>query len=104
MIRVAAWGCVSAKLARGQGVLIESALAQQEIKTFITTILIHNPDYPLADDEALITSGLIDPMDLGKLTAFIEETFGVLIEEEEFTTEHIDTLQEITTIVHARLA
>ena len=83
--------------------MIEESLIKGDIRDFITTNLIHNPDYPLGDDEPLLTGDLIDTYALVELAEFIEEAFGVPIDEAELTTENIDTLNDIVDLIQSRL-
>jgi acyl carrier protein len=57
--------------------------------------MMSSPDYPLADDEPIITGGLIDSFSLVQLALFIEETFGVELPDPELTVENMDTLDLI---------
>ena len=84
--------------------MLDNPLLKTRIRTFITINLIHDISYPLADDEALITGDLIDMASLADLAVFIEETFGVTIDEDELTNENIDTLNDITRLIQSRLA
>lgn len=84
--------------------MIEGSIAREQVKSFITISLIHDPDYPLEDDEPLISGGLIDLASLEELAQFIEETFGVHIDGAELTTEHIDTLSDIIELLEDRLS
>ncbi len=83
--------------------MIEVPSSRERLRAFITTWLIHDADYPLADDETLITGGLIDLASLDELALFIEENYGVHIDEDELTTENIDTLDDIIEMLTSRL-
>ena len=66
-----------------------------KLKSFISEELIRDPQYPLADDEPLITGGLIDSFSLAQLGVFIEQAFGVYIPDTDLTVEKMDTLQQM---------
>lgn len=83
--------------------MLEGSEAKEALRSFITLTLIHNPDYPLDDDEPLLTGGLIDLASLEELAEYIEESFGVHIDEAELSTENVDTLQDIIDLVQSRL-
>ena len=71
-------------------------MTRQEIadrlRTFIRTELIRNDTIRIADDEPLITGGLIDSFSLAYVGVFIEVTFGVFIPDTELTVENMDTI------------
>ncbi|MFC1961225.1 hypothetical protein ACFLYO_11025 [Chloroflexota bacterium] len=84
--------------------MLDGSTAKEVVRDYITRTLIHDPAYPLADDEPLLSSHLIDQAALVDLAAFIEETFGVHIDDAELTTENIETLSALITLLQSRLA
>lgn len=65
------------------------------LRSFITRDLIRDPDYPLTDDEGVITGGMMDSFALAELGVFVEQTFGVYIPDPELTVEKLNTLDQI---------
>ena len=55
--------------------------------------------YPLAEDEPLISGGIITSFFMVQLALFIEEEFGVHISDAELTVEHLDTLRQMTDLI-----
>lgn len=74
----------------------------EALRQYITTELMRDPDYPLKNDEALISGGLIDSFSLVELQIFIEAEFGVHIEDTELTADAIDNVNDIITLIEAR--
>jgi acyl carrier protein len=75
---------------------------RDELRTFITTELMRDPGYQLRDDEALISGGLIDSFSLVELQLFIEQQFGVFIDDTELTADAIDNMNDIIALIEAR--
>lgn len=75
---------------------------RDELRDFITAELMRDPDYPLKDDEPLISGGLIDSFSLVELQIFIEQHFGVHIEDTELTVDAIDNMDDIVALIEAR--
>jgi acyl carrier protein len=75
---------------------------KDQLTVFITTQILKDPNRALADDEALISSGLIDSFSLVDLALFVEDTFGVRIEDSELTSDVFDTLSELASLVEKR--
>jgi acyl carrier protein len=73
------------------------------LKQYICTDLLRRPDYPLGDDEALISGGLIDSHALVQLSIFVESTFAIVIPDEDFSVAHMDTLNLICSRVDQAL-
>jgi acyl carrier protein len=61
-----------------------------------------DPGYQLRDDEALISGGLIDSFSLVELQLFIEQQFGVFIDDTELTADAIDNMNDIIALIEAR--
>jgi acyl carrier protein len=72
------------------------------LSTFITTQILKQPGRTLADDQKLISSGLIDSFSLVDLSIFIEETFNVRIEDTELNADTFDTLVELSDLIRQR--
>jgi acyl carrier protein len=72
---------------------------QDVLRQFITSEIMNDPDYQLADDEPLITGGLIDSFSLVNVQLFIEEKFGVLIPDINMTVETANTLNDIVKLI-----
>lgn len=74
-----------------------------KLREFITTELMRDPEYPLQDNEPLISGGLIDSFSLVELQLFIDKEFGIHIEDTELTTEAIDAVNDLAVLIEARL-
>lgn len=78
---------------------ISAALAD-----FITSEILSQPGRNIAGDEKLISSGLIDSLSLVDIALFVEENYGVIIEDTELNAETFDTLGELEEIIQSRRA
>lgn len=68
---------------------------REQLRAYITRELIRDPDYRLADDEGIITGGLIDSFALAELGVYIESAFDVYIPDPDLTVAKMDTLDQI---------
>lgn len=66
-----------------------------KLKQFICKEILNNADYPLKDDEALITSGLMDSFSLAQVGVFAELEFNVYIPDPELTVDRMNTLNDM---------
>lgn len=76
---------------------------KEKLAEFIKRDMIHNPKYPLKDDEPLITGGLVDSFSLVELALFIEDEFKVHFDDSELTASNMDTLKQILANIEAKL-
>ena len=76
---------------------MNKAEIKEKLRAFICTELLGRPDFPLADDEALITGGFIDSFSLVQIGVFIEKAFETYILDTDLTVENMDTLEKMAT-------
>lgn len=72
---------------------------KEKIKEFIVTEILKDPGRTLADDEALISSGLIDSFSLVDLALYIEDTFGVRVEDTDLSAAVFDNISELIALI-----
>lgn len=68
---------------------------RDSIRQYILQELIRDPDYPLRDDEGIITSGLMDSFALAELAVYIETAFSIYIPDPDLTVEKMDSINQI---------
>jgi len=77
-----------------------------EIKTklekYILTVIMKQPDREISSEAALISSGVIDSFNLVDLALFIEDEFGVHIEDSELNASTFDNLNQLTDLIISR--
>jgi len=74
-----------------------------DLSLYIATKIIKQPERKIAPSEPLITGGLVDSFSLVDLALYIEDTFGVHIDDTELNAETFDTLEQLVTLVQQRL-
>lgn len=73
-----------------------------QLAAYITKDILKQPNRTLTPTDALISSGLVDSFHLVDLALFIEDTFGVRIDDTELTVETFDTLGQLAEVVRSR--
>ncbi len=74
----------------------------ETIASFISREILKDPARKLGMDELLISSGLIDSFSLVDLALFIEDQFGVRIEDTDLNVDTFDSLTELSALVERR--
>jgi acyl carrier protein len=74
----------------------------QGLEKQIASQILKQPNRAIAPDEPLISSGLIDSFSLMDLALFVEDTFGVRIEDTELNADTFDSLSQLATLIHSR--
>jgi len=72
------------------------------LEKYIATQVLKQPNRKIAHDEALISSGLIDSFSLMDLALFVEDSFGVRIEDTELNAETFDNLTQLVALIESR--
>lgn len=72
------------------------------LAAFIAANILKQPKRLIQPTEALISSGLINSFSLVDLGLFVEETFGVRIDDTELNAETFDTLEQLAALIQTR--
>ena len=75
-----------------------------EIEKYIAAQILKQPGRKIRVDESLISSGLIDSFSLMDLALFVEDTFGVRIEDTELNSNTFDNLTQLASLIESRRA
>ena len=73
-----------------------------QLSEFIKTTILKQPNRAIEPGEALISSGLIDSFSLMDLALFVEDTFGVRIEDTELNAGTFDNLTQLASLIESR--
>lgn len=72
------------------------------LEKFIATQILKQPNRKIPADEPLLSSGLIDSFSLMDLALFVEDTFGVRIEDTELNPNTFDNLSQLAALIESR--
>ena len=73
-----------------------------QLSTFIATTILKQPNRSIGHSESLISTGLIDSFSLMDLALFVEDTFGVRIEDTELNADTYDNLTQLVSLIESR--
>lgn len=75
-----------------------------ELTRYIAGEILKDSARVVMDDEPLISSGLIDSFSLVDLALYVEDTYGVRIEDTELTSVVFDTVEQLAELISRRRA
>jgi acyl carrier protein len=75
---------------------------QSVISTYVSTSILKQPKRTISNHEPLISSGLIDSFSLVDLALFIEDNFGVHMDDTELNAQTFDTLDQLANLIQSR--
>ncbi len=74
------------------------------LETYISSKILKQAGRSIAPEAPLISSGMIDSFHLVDLALFVEDTFGVRIEDTELNAQAFDSLRELAALIQSRQA
>ena len=74
----------------------------QKLSQYISTQILKQPKRQIAPDEALISGGLVDSFSLVDLALYVEDTFGVHLDDTELNADSFDTMAQLAAIIRSR--
>ena len=72
------------------------------LSNYISSQILKQPKRVILPDEKIISSGLIDSFHLVDLSMFVEDTYGVRIDDTELTANCFDTLTQLAVLISQR--
>jgi len=73
-----------------------------KLATFLANDILKQSNRAIAPDEPMISSGLIDSFSLMDVALFVEDNFGVHIEDTELNKETFDNLTQLVALIESR--
>ncbi|MEP7135610.1 MAG: acyl carrier protein [Chloroflexota bacterium] len=73
-----------------------------QLAGFIAAKILKQPNRVITADESLISSGLIDSFSLMDVALYVEDTFGVRIEDTELNADTFDNLTQLAALIESR--
>lgn len=77
--------------------------AGSRIRQFIRAEILFDEDPSALADDTVLLEGAMDSLGLMQLVAFLEEEFGIEIDEADVTAHHFRTVADIERLVAAKL-
>jgi acyl carrier protein len=81
-----------------------TSIAARVRQYIVENFLYVRPDYQFEDTDALFGQGIIDSFGATELIAFLEDAFGIVIEDHEVTEDHLGSVASIARFVGGKLA
>jgi acyl carrier protein len=73
-----------------------------KLETYLKEEILQQPNRNIEPDEPLISSGLIDSFSLVDVALFVEDTYGVQIDDTELNADTFDTLNTLSELILER--
>jgi acyl carrier protein len=73
-----------------------------QLGQYIAQKILRRPQQPIRPEDKLISSGLIDSFHLVDLSLYVEDTFGVRLDDTELNVQTFDTLAQLSDLIAQR--
>lgn len=73
-----------------------------DLQVYIANKILKQPGRTIASDAALLSTGLIDSFSLVDLALFVEDTYGVHLDDTELNAQTFNTLEELVALIETR--
>jgi len=78
---------------------------RDKVRSYIIENFLFGDAGPLADDEmSLLDGGIIDSVGVMELVAFLEQDFGLSVDDEELVPENLDSVANLVAFVGRKQA
>jgi len=74
------------------------------IRTFVVDTFLLGDDDGFDDDASLIEGGIVDSTGVMELVSFLEETYGIAIEDRELVAANLDSITRLRAFVDGKVA
>jgi len=76
---------------------------EEKIRAYIAeNILFSKNGYTHADDASFLENGIIDSMNVLELVVFVEENFGITVDDQEVVPENFDSVSSLAGYVRKK--
>jgi acyl carrier protein len=76
----------------------------ETVRNFVVENFLYGEDGILKEETSFLEEGIIDSTGILELIAFLEETYGLTIGDEEYVPENFDTLAKVARFLERKLS
>jgi len=78
---------------------------KSEIRNFIVdNFLYGQDDGKLGDDISFLSTGIIDSTGMLEVVSFVEENYGISVEDDELVPENLDSIHNLSVFVQKKMS
>jgi len=76
---------------------------KEKIKAFVVENFLFGEEGDLKEDTSFLEEGIIDSTGVLELVDFLEEEFGISIDDEELVPENLDSINNVTAYLERKI-
>jgi len=74
-----------------------------QVREFIASNFLYGQERNFSDSDSFLAEDIIDSTGVLQLVSFLEETYGITIEDEELTPDNLDSVSSVTSYLARKL-
>ena len=75
----------------------------EQLRSFIYSNFLLGQDFALSSSDSFLEKGVIDSMGVLELIAFLQETYGITVEDDELTPDNLDSFNNLAAYIAHKL-
>ena len=75
----------------------------QQVRAFLVETFLLGDDDGFANDESLLDSGIVDSTGVMEVVAFLEESYNIVIDDDELVADNLDSVERLAAFVSRKL-
>ena len=77
---------------------------ETQIKSYIAKNLVFSGDeFKYSDDASFLEEGIVDSLGVMELVSFVEDRFGVAVDDQEITPDNFDSVGKLAAYIRRKL-
>lgn len=76
---------------------------KSDIRDFIVESFLYGANNGLGDDVSFLEKGIIDSTGILELVSFVQDTFGITVQDEEILPENFDSINKLSSFVSGKM-
>jgi acyl carrier protein len=78
---------------------------EDQIKQYVAENFLFSDDgYTLPDEASFLEEGIVDSTGVLELILFVEETYGITVDNEDVLPENFDSVSQLSAFIRSKLA
>ena len=74
-----------------------------QVRAFLVETFLLGDDDGFATDESLLDNGIVDSTGVMEVVAFLEETYNIVIDDDELVADNLDSVDRLAAFVSRKL-
>ncbi len=75
---------------------------EKTVGEFVSKRFLNDGDAALSDEDSLLESGILDSAGIFELVTFLENQFGIAVDDEEIIVDNFDNIAKISGMVRSK--